>query len=133
MDLVLIWLAFILSFWRLTIGLQHAPPLSAEVSKKSMWARGHNCTLLFALSPARERDFLFPSMTFHTASAFDILCRLDRNDTLDDVPQNKNRKVPLGCFWTNSINKTLPVLSLAVPRKSWDGSDAIVLLTSCAT
>ena len=30
----------------------------------------------------------------------------------------KNRKLPLGCFWTNSINKTLLVLSLAVPRKS---------------
>ena len=31
----------------------------------------------------------------------------------------KNRKLSLGCFWT-SINKNLLVLSLAVPRKSWD-------------
>ena len=36
-------------------------------------ARGHNCTPLFALSPALEQEFLFPSMTFHTAHAFDIL------------------------------------------------------------
>ena len=54
-------------------------------------ARGHNCTPLFALSPAWERDFLFPSMTFHTANAFDIVCRLDRDDILDEVPQNKKK------------------------------------------
>ena len=69
-------------------------------------ARGHNCTPLFALSPAWEQEFLFPSMTFHTANAFDIVCRLDRDDTLDEVPQNKKQKVA-----------TL-VLSLAVPRES---------------
>ena len=32
-------------------------------------------------------------MTFHTANAFDVVCQLDRNDTLDDVPQNKKQKV----------------------------------------
>ena len=56
-------------------------------------ARGHNCTPLFALSPAWEQEFLFLSMTFHTANAFDIICRLDRDDTLDEVPQNKKQKV----------------------------------------
>ena len=56
-------------------------------------SRGHNCTSLFALSPAWERDILFPSMTFHTANAFDIVCRLDRDDILDEVPQNKKQKV----------------------------------------
>ena len=59
-------------------------------------ARGHNCTLLFALSPAWERDFLFLSMTFHTANAFDIVCRMDRDDILDEVPQNKKKKVATG-------------------------------------
>ena len=59
-------------------------------------ARGHNCTPLCALSPAWERDFLFPSMTFHTANAFDIVCRLDRDDILDEVPQNKKQKVATG-------------------------------------
>ena len=43
-----------------------------------------------------ERDFLFLSMTFHTANAFDIVCRLDRNDTLDDVSQNDKQKVATG-------------------------------------
>ena len=28
--------------------------------------------------------------------AFDIVCRLDRNDTLDEVPQNKKQKVATG-------------------------------------
>ena len=50
-------------------------------------ARGHNRTPLFALSPAWEQEFLFPSMTFHTANAFDIICRLDRDDTLDSTKQ----------------------------------------------
>ena len=45
-------------------------------------ACGHNCTPLFALSPAWEHEFLLPSMAFNTASAFDIICQLDRNDTL---------------------------------------------------
>ena len=56
-------------------------------------ARGHNCTPLFALSAAWEQEFLFHSMTFHTANAFDIICRLDRDDTLDEVPQNRKQKV----------------------------------------
>ena len=81
--------------------------------------RGHNCTPLFALCPAWEHEFLIPSMAFNTADAFDIVCRLDRDDTIDEVPQNK-KKLPLGCFLTNSINKTLLDLSLAVPRKSYD-------------
>ena len=96
-------------------------------------ARGHNCTPLFALSPAWEHEFLLPSMTFNTANAFDIVCRLDYNDTLDDVPQNKKQKAATGLLLTNSTNNTLLDLALAVPRKSWDRSVVIVLLTSCPT
>ena len=59
-------------------------------------ARGHNCTPLFALSPAWEHEFLFPSMAFNTASALDTICRLDRNDTLVDVPQNNKQKAAIG-------------------------------------
>ena len=53
-------------------------------------ARLHNCTPLFALSPAWEQEFPFPSMT---ANVFDIVCCLDRDDTLDETPQNKKQKV----------------------------------------
>ena len=95
-GLVLIWLAFILSVQRVAIGLQHAHPLSAEVLNKVNEARWHNCTPLLAHSPAWEQEFLFPSMTFHTVNAFDIVCQLDRNDTLDEVPQNKKQKVATG-------------------------------------
>ena len=35
-------------------------------------------------------------MAFHTANAFDIICRLDRDDTLEGVPQDKNQKVADG-------------------------------------
>ena len=52
--------------------------------------------LLFALSPAWEHEFLVPSMAISTANAFDIVCRLDRDDTLDEVPQNKKQKVTTG-------------------------------------
>ena len=51
---------------------------------------------LCSLSPAWEQEFLFPSLTFHTANAFDIVCRLDRDDTLDEVPQYKKQKVATG-------------------------------------
>ena len=56
-------------------------------------ARGHNCTPLFALSPAWEHEFSLPSMAFHTVNALDIICRLDRDDTRDEVPQNNEKKV----------------------------------------
>ena len=61
-------------------------------------ARGDDCTPLFALSPAWEQEFLFPSMTFHTANAFDIVCQLDRNDTLDEVPAKQKKS----CHWATS-------------------------------
>ena len=53
-------------------------------------------SLLFL--PFGIRDFLFPSMTFHTSNQFDIVCRLDRkrNDTLDEVFQNNKQKVATG-------------------------------------
>ena len=54
--------------------------------------REHNRTPLFALSPAWEHEFLLPSMAYNKANAFEIICRLDRDDTLGDVPQNKQQK-----------------------------------------
>ena len=59
-------------------------------------ARGHNCTPIFALFPIWEKEFLVPSMAFSSANALDIVCRLDRDDTLDEVPQNKKQKVATG-------------------------------------
>ena len=53
-------------------------------------------TPLFAVSPAWEQEFHFPSMTFHMAHAFDIICQLDRDDTLDEVPQYKKQKAATG-------------------------------------
>ena len=64
--------------------------------EKIQTARGHNCAPKFALSPVWEREFLGPSMAFSTADAFDMVCRLDRKGTLDEVPQNKKQKVATG-------------------------------------
>ena len=92
-------------------------------------ARGHNCTPLFALSPAWERDFLVPSMTFHTANAFDIVCRLDRDDTLDEFSQNNKQKVATGLLLDKLRTQDFagPVSS----RASWVQSVVIVLRTFC--
>ena len=38
-------------------------------------------------------------MNFHTANAFDIVCRLDRDDILDEVPPNKKQKVASGLLF----------------------------------
>ena len=67
--------------------------------EKIRTARGHKCTPLFALSPIWEKEFLVPSMAFSTANAFDIVCRLDRDDTLDEVPQNEKAE---DCHWPAS-------------------------------
>ena len=39
---------------------------------------------------------MFPLLAHSTAGAFDIVCRLDRNDTLDEVRQNNKQKVATG-------------------------------------
>ena len=51
----------------------------------------------FAPTPALcsnwEKEFLAPSLTYSTADAFSIVCRLDRNGKLDEVSQDKKQKV----------------------------------------
>ena len=93
-DLALIWWAFIPSARGPLPGCS-AHLLSADVLNKSTRHAG-TIALLFALSPAWEHEFLFPSMTLHTANTFDVVCQLDRNDTLDETPQNKKQKVATG-------------------------------------
>ena len=51
--------------------------------------------------PSRKKNFLFPLWPLSTADVFDIFCRLDRNDTLDEVPQNKRQKVATGLLLDN--------------------------------
>ena len=58
--------------------------------------RGHNGAPIFALSPVWQKEFLAPSMACSTANAFDIVCLLDRNGTLDEAPQHKKQKVAAG-------------------------------------
>ena len=93
MALVLTWWASTPSALRLAFELLHVRPRSDKVLKT---ARGHNCGPIFALSPVWEKEFLAPSMACSTANAFDIVCRLDRDGKLDEVPQNKKHKVATG-------------------------------------
>ena len=44
------------------------------------------------------KEFLVPSMALSTANAFDIVGRLDRDDSLDEVPQSKRQKIATGLF-----------------------------------
>ena len=80
---------------RLDIGLQHAHPRLAEVLERSVRRVGTSALLFFALQ-AWEQEFLVPSMAFNTANAYDIVCRLDRDDTPNEVPQNKKQKITTG-------------------------------------
>ena len=59
----------------------------SEGLDKIQTARGHNCAPMFALSPVWEKEIFAPSMACSTANAFDIVCRLDRDGKLDEVPQ----------------------------------------------
>ena len=117
--LVLIWWAFIPSALRLAIELLHAQPRLAEALRKSI-RLVDTIALLFSLSLSHLGKRISCSLyvPLSTADAFDIVCRLDRNDTLDEVPQNKkHRRLPLGCFLTNSINKTLLGFYPVAPRE----------------
>ena len=80
-----------------------------------------------------EKDFLVPSMALRTADALHIVCRLDRDDTFDEVPQNRKQKVATGLLLDKLHKKTLLGLYLVVPREPWDRSVVIVLLTFCTT
>ena len=130
MVLVLTWWVFTPSASRLAIELLHARPRIAKALRKSKRPVG-TIALLFSLSPVWKKEFLVPSMAFGTADAFDNVCCLDRNGTLDEVPQNKSRRLLLDYFLTNSMNETLLGLFPVEPRKSWDRSVVIEFQTSC--
>ena len=85
---VLIWCACIPSALRLAIELQRARPRSAEVLGKSKRLVGTNALLFSHSLPSGRKEFLVPSMALSTTDEFDIVCRLDRNDTLQ-VPQKQ--------------------------------------------
>ena len=50
-------------------------------------------------------------MTFHTANAFDIVCRLDRDDILDEVPQNQANQNPKSNLKEPKIERGNPLCS----------------------
>ena len=94
--------------------------------------RGHNCTPLFALSPIWENALFHPwplALRMHLLLfvGWTVMANLTK------LRGTTSRRLPLGCFWTNFINKTFRGLFLVVPREPWDGSVVIVLLRSFFT
>ena len=97
-------------------------------------ARGHNCSPLFALSLSfGKKNFLFLPWLSTLRMHMMLFVGWTVMTHLMKFHKTKSRKLPLGYFWTNSIDKTLPDLFLAVPRESWDRSVDTELPTSCST
>ena len=67
------------------------PPLSQGLEKIRA-TRAFDVAPILALSSNWEKEFLAPSMARSTAEAFNIVCCLDHNGKLDDVPQVKKQK-----------------------------------------
>ena len=61
--------------------------------EKIQAARAFDFAPFLALGPNWEKDFLAPSMARSTEDAFNIVCRLDHDGKLDEVPQDKKQKV----------------------------------------
>ena len=107
--------------------------LSRDLEKIST-ARGHNCTPLFALSTIWEkRNSLFHPWPLALRMHLILFVGWTVMTHLTKSHKTKSRRLPLVCFWTSCINKTLLGLFLVVPQESWDRSVVIVLLTSCTT
>ena len=99
--LVLTWWVFTPSALRLAVELRHARPRFTKALKKSKRFVG-TIALLFSLFLASgTKNFLFLPWPLSTADAFDIVCRLDRNATLDEVPIKKKQKAPPGQLLDN--------------------------------
>ena len=125
--------AFILSALRLTIELLHARPRLAKDLRKSKRLVG-TIALQFSLYlPFGNRSSFFlpwPRAQRMHLILFVVWIVITH---LMKFRKTKNRRLPLGCFRTNFINKTLLGLFPVAPREPWDRSVVIVLLTSCPT
>ena len=82
--------------------------------QKIQAARENDFALVLALSSIWEEEFLAPSMARSTAEAFNIVCYLDRNGKLDDVPQDNKQKAA-----TTSLRDELYRQDFAGPISLW--------------
>ena len=122
--------AFILSALRLTIELLHARPRLAKDLRNpnGSWTQLHS----FSRSlPSGKKNFLFPPRPRAQRMPLILFVVWTVMTHLMKYRKTTNRKLPLGCFWTNSINKTLLGLSSRASRASGPISrhrDADILL-----
>ena len=131
--LVLTWWVFTPWALRLAIELQHARPHLAEALKRSIRLVDTIALLFWLFLPSGRKNFLFllwptaPRMLLMLFVVWTVISHLMM------FHKKTSRRLLLDYFLTNSINKTLLDLSPVAPRKSWDRSVVIVLLTSCST
>ena len=131
--LVLTWWVFTPSAWRLATELQHARPRLAKALRKSI-RLVDTIALLFSLSlPSGRESSLHPPWPIALRTLLILFVVWTVMTHLIRFRKITSRRLPLGFFLTNSINKILLDLFPAVPRESWDRSVVIVLLTSCST
>ena len=82
--------------------------------EKIQAARAYDFAPVLALSYNWEKEFPAPSMARSTAEAFNIVCRLDHDGKLDEVPQDKKQKVA-----TSLLCDKLPAQDFAGPISLW--------------
>ena len=129
----LTWLVFIPSALAAHYRVAACSTTLSQGLGKINTARGHNCTPIFALSPSARKFFLFPPwpvaprMILILSLVWTVMTHLMKSR------KTENGRLPLGCFLTYSIDKTLLGLFPFAPRESWDRSVFTVLLTSCTT
>ena len=115
--LVLTWWASTPSALRPAIELLHADPHFAEVLKKSVRHAGTIALLSLLFLLLGNMSFFFHPRPSTQRMHLILFVGWTVMTHLMKFRKTKNRKFPLFYFWSNSIHKTLLVLSLAVPQE----------------
>ena len=111
------WWASTPSALRPAIELLHADPRFTEVLKKSVRHAGTIALLSLLFLLLGNMSFFFHPRPSTQRMHLILFVGWTVMTHLMKFRKTKNRKLPLGYFWTNSIDKTLLVLSLAVPQE----------------
>ena len=105
--MVLVWWVLTPSALRFATRLQHAHPLSAEVSKKSMRHAGTIALLSLLFLPLSNMSFFSFPLTFTLRMHLILSVGWTVMTRLMKFRKTQNKRLPLGCFWTNYMSKIL--------------------------
>ena len=102
----------VLTLWASICGSLSSCCLLNHTSGSIQTARGHNRTPVFVISRVWEEEFLTPSMSWSTMSAFDLVCQLHRDCRLETAELHKSRVA-------NCMRRICLDLSLHEPPEFW--------------